>query len=354
MKEKILLIEDNPDVRENTAEILELSNYHVVTAENGKAGVEKAKQERPDIIICDIMMPELDGYEVLYILGKDPKTNNIPFIFLTAKAEKSDFRKGMGLGADDYITKPFEEIDLLNAIESRLKKVSLLKKDFENSTTGLNEFIATARGIGALNELIKECKSIKVKKKEVLFREGDSPSRIYLLNSGKVKTHKINDDGKEYITGLYAKGDYFGYLPVLQERAYEDWAISLEDSELTIIPKKDFLSLIQTNRDISNKFIKMLSQNIAEKEEQLISLAYNTVRKRVADALIMLVKKYKEKSEDKNFKIAFPREDLSQLAGTAKETTIRALSDLKSEGFIDLQGSTIIILNETALGKITY
>ena len=109
---KILLIEDNPDVRENTSEILSLANYKVTVAENGKIGVELAQQDRPDLIICDIMMPELDGYGVLHILSKKPETANIPFIFLTAKTEKGDIRKGMNLGADDYLTKPFDDTEL--------------------------------------------------------------------------------------------------------------------------------------------------------------------------------------------------------------------------------------------------
>ena len=121
---KILLIEDNDEIRENTAEILELSNYKVITAENGKRGVELAMGNKPDLIVCDIMMPVLDGYGVLMTLQKNTDTQNIPFIFLTAKAERNDFRKGMELGADDYITKPFEGSELLNAIESRLKKLT--------------------------------------------------------------------------------------------------------------------------------------------------------------------------------------------------------------------------------------
>src|SRR5688572_22508229 len=125
---KILLIEDNQDVRENTAEILQLSGYDVTTAENGKVGVEKASTSKPDLIICDIMMPVLDGYGVLHMLSRNNETANIPFIFLTAKAERVDFRKGMEMGADDYITKPFDDIELLNAIERRLKKVDLMRQ----------------------------------------------------------------------------------------------------------------------------------------------------------------------------------------------------------------------------------
>ena len=119
---RILLIEDNDDIRDNTAEILELSNYKVIVAENGKIGIEKAIEHKPDLIICDIMMPVLDGYGVLHAVHRNESIRNTPFIFLTAKTERSDFRKGMEMGADDYVTKPFEDIELLNAIEIRLKK----------------------------------------------------------------------------------------------------------------------------------------------------------------------------------------------------------------------------------------
>src|SRR6187397_3659867 len=129
----ILVIEDNKDIRENIAEILELGGYRALVAENGKRGVEVATREKPDLIVCDIMMPELDGYGVLHLLRKNADTQNIPFIFLTAKTERSDFRKGMKMGADDYVTKPFEDIELLNAIEVRLKKAEVLKQNYASS-----------------------------------------------------------------------------------------------------------------------------------------------------------------------------------------------------------------------------
>ncbi|MFD2144022.1 response regulator transcription factor [Mucilaginibacter antarcticus] len=122
MSKKVLIIEDNDDIRENVIEILELAGYTVTSANNGKTGVELAFQDVPDIILCDIMMPEMDGYGVLYLLSKRPETIAVPFIFLTAKAEHFDRRKGMEMGADDYLTKPFDDMELLSAIESRLKK----------------------------------------------------------------------------------------------------------------------------------------------------------------------------------------------------------------------------------------
>src|SRR3954452_2791740 len=141
---KILLIEDNDEIRENTAEILELSNYKVFTASNGKIGVELAVEKKPDLIVCDIMMPVLDGYGVLMMLQKNSETQQIPFIFLTAKTERSDMRKGMQLGADDYITKPFEGSELLSAIEIRLKKAELAHQELASGIEGLNQLLYAA------------------------------------------------------------------------------------------------------------------------------------------------------------------------------------------------------------------
>src|ERR1035438_8264745 len=161
----ILLIEDNNEMRENIAEILELSNFNVLSAKNGKIGVEIANKQKPDLIICDIMMPELDGYGVLHILGKNPDTMTIPFIFLTAKAEKSDFRKGMNLGADDYITKPFSDIELLDAIEMRLKKNEFIKKEYAPDEIGLNEFLDNVKGLEELKKLSYDRKIKHYKKR---------------------------------------------------------------------------------------------------------------------------------------------------------------------------------------------
>jgi DNA-binding NarL/FixJ family response regulator len=128
MKRTILLIEDHAQMRENLGLILELNDYDVTVAENGRVGLEKAAAVPPDVILCDIMMPELDGYGVLAGVRADPDLNGIPFIFLTAKGEKRDQREGMNLGADDYLTKPVAEADLLAALEARFQRLSVLKQ----------------------------------------------------------------------------------------------------------------------------------------------------------------------------------------------------------------------------------
>lgn len=119
---KVLLVEDQPQMRRNIATILEMEGFEVTTAENGRRGVEAAQSVKPDLILCDVMMPELDGYAVLQALREDKATATIPFVFLTAKGEKTDLRAGMNLGADDYLTKPVTKDDLLAAIQARFER----------------------------------------------------------------------------------------------------------------------------------------------------------------------------------------------------------------------------------------
>lgn len=351
MSKTILLIEDNKDMRENTSEILELAHYKVLTAKNGKEGVELAQKSNPDLIICDIMMPVLDGYGVLHMLSKNDATASIPFIFLTAKAERSDLRKGMEMGADDYLTKPFDDIELLNAVESRLKKSEVMKKEFSKSMEGLNDFISSAKGIEDLKKLSNERDVRTYKKKENIYSEDGYPRGAYFVVKGKVKTYKTHEQGKEFITGLYKEGDFFGYLALLEEGKYADSAMTLEDSEICLIPKEDFVDLIYKNAEVSRKFIKMLSDNLQEKEEHLIKLAYNSVRKRVAEALVTLSNRYKKDGEQQ-FSMNISREDLANLAGTATETTIRTLSDFKEDGLIDIKGGTIAVMNYDRLARM--
>jgi CRP-like cAMP-binding protein/CheY-like chemotaxis protein len=348
---KILLIEDNKDVRENTAEILALAQYDVLTASNGKEGVEMAQKEKPDLIICDIMMPVLDGHGALHLLSKNEDTSSIPFIFLTAKAERSDFRKGMEMGADDYLTKPFDDVELLNAIESRLKKNEILKKEFTKNIEGINDFINEANGVESLKELSKERDVRIYKKKDGIYKEGNYPKGVYFISKGKVKIYQTNELGKEFITELHKEGDFFGYLSLLKDEKYSSTASTLEDSEIYMIPKEDFFSLIYKNVEVSKKFIEILSNNLLENEKQLVKLAYNSVRKRVAEALIKLSDKYK-KDEDQNFSMNVSREDLANIVGTATETVIRTLSDFREDKFIEISGGTITIINYEKLLKL--
>ena len=339
---KILVIEDSDAIRENTAEILELANYRVFTAANGKIGVELALKEKPDLIICDIMMPVLDGYGVFHLLQKNPDLSATPFIFLTAKAERNEIRKGMELGADDYITKPFEETELLFSIESRLRKAGQPKP---GSTPGE----ANAKGLmhagseSDLLQLLVENRNLnKYKNKQIIYSEGNRPSRLFYIQKGKVKTYKTNDNGKELIVGLYNEGDFLGYVPLLEGTPYKEMAKAMEDVELAVIPKEDFDDLINTRSGVARKFITMMAENISESEDHLLGLAYNSLRKKVAEAILILQKKY-------TTSISISRENLAAIAGTATESLIRTLADFKHEKLIDFTEGKIVILNETKL-----
>lgn len=347
---KILLIEDNDDIRDNTAEILEMSNYKVFTAENGKTGVSSALKEKPDLIICDIMMPMLDGYGVLHMLHKNPETKNIPFIFLTAKTERMDYRKGMELGADDYITKPFTGTELLTAIEGRLKKAENIREEYEN-TSKESKQKNDAPEKDMITNLVSGRNTNKYRRKQVVFSEGNRPSCLYYVQKGKIKTYKTNEDGKQLVVGLYNEGDFLGHIALLEDTNYKESAEAMEETILAIIPRDDFEEIIRDNSKITRKFFKLLAKDITDMEEHLLGMAYNSLRKKVADALVMLYKKYNVSASEK-FTIDISRENLATIAGTATESLIRTLSDFKNERMIDIKEGVITILNEKKLSGL--
>lgn len=339
---KILIIEDNLEVRENLAEILTLSNYTAIVAENGKEGIKQAKSVKPDLILCDVMMPELDGYGVLKIINRNPSLMHIPFMFLTAKSEKTDFRKGMGLGANDYITKPFDDVELLEAIEMRLQKSAALRVK-EGTPQGHRQFFDEAKGEEQFKNLTQNREARKYRKKDAIYEFGQYPKWLYYVVSGQIKCYQTNELGKELITHVYGPGDYFGFLPLLIDARYSASATALSESTILMIPPDDFKSLLFNNRDMAAKFMKMLAIYSVHTEKQLIDLAYSSVRKKVANALLTM----HHKSTGDQFKIM--REDLAGLAGTAKETTIRTISDFKSEGIIKTENGMIKILDKESL-----
>ncbi|THU39646.1 response regulator [Niastella caeni] len=348
---KILVIEDNAGIRENVTEILELANYKVFTAEDGKTGIELALQEKPDLILCDVMMPQLDGFGVLHLLHKNPAIRNTPFIFMSARAERSEMRKGMELGADDYITKPFEKTELLQAIECRLKRVEWLKQDFVqheapvNGNGHANGYSKTTNERDILSLLSENRDITKYKRKQIIYVEGNRPARLYYIKKGKIKTYKTNEEGKELIVGIYGEGDFLGYVALLEGTVYKDRAEAMENTELAVIPKDEFDALMNTRREVVTRFMTMMAKNITEKEQLLLGLAYNSLRKKVADALITVNRKYKSS-------INLSRENLAAIAGTATASMIRTLSEFKSEKLIDISDGAITILNEKELENL--
>ncbi|MGN6435520.1 MAG: response regulator [Agriterribacter sp.] len=348
----ILIIDDNNELRDNTAELLSLGGYKTITAENGKKGVSMILKEKPDLVVCDIMMPELDGYGVLHLVRKNPEIENTPFIFLTAKTERNDFRKGMEMGADDYLTKPFEEHELMNAIESRLRKYDLLKKKYASSAKGMNELATDLRNNGMVSLDLNQYATESYQKKQSIYAEGKRPRYLYYLVSGKVKGIKVHEDGKEYITDLFSAGDFIGYMALLEEKNYDESAVVLEDAEVLQIPAEDFMAMIYADIAIASQFIKIIAQNIKDKETRLLSLAYSSLRKRVAKALVEIHDKFNPGKTNAPLEIS--REDMAHYIGTATESLIRTISDFKSEKLIEIREGKIIISDLERLKNLLY
>ncbi|MBL4705229.1 MAG: response regulator [Flavobacteriales bacterium] len=343
---KILVIEDNADVRENIEEILELSGYNVSIAVNGIDGVNKAKEVQPDLIICDIMMPGMDGYSVLYALNKDEKLSLTPFVFLTAKSEIEDRRKGMRMGADDYLTKPFDESDLLMTVENRITKSERLKSSYEPKPEGIISLVKDAL---SEEEVLAQNYSEKYKGQHQLYHEGGIARHIYYLNSGSVKVFQEHQDGKELITDIIKPGSFFGFIPILMDDRYHTSAATLSECEITTIPIDQFNSLLRENADFRNRLFKVLSGNVIERENEMLEIAYGTVRKRVAEGLVRIWKKAGEPQI-----IEMSRDEIANVVGVATETLIRTLSDFKKEGLIGAERRAINMINPWGLAELKF
>jgi|TARA_R100000541_G_scaffold46136_1_gene53278 DNA-binding response OmpR family regulator len=344
MMKNILLIEDDTALRENTAELLELANYHVFTAPNGKIGIDMAKEYLPNLIVCDIMMPEVDGYGVLEALSLDEKTAHIPFIFLSAKTEHKEIRKGMDLGADDYLTKPFEEDELISAIESRLAKAEILAKAIAPTFTEKEDDL---RDLNELKNFFDDNGVISTYKKgEVIYEERSRSNTIFLILKGVVKSHKLDESGKELITALYKEDEFVGFTSFEDNVPYEETATAVEESELAGISKSSLKDILGKNQKVSLALVNVLSDTVSEIKEQLLQMAYSSVRKKTAQTILQF-SKILNKKPDEAIKIS--RADLASVAGIATESLIRTLSEFKKKNLIEIEGRNITIRDLKAL-----
>ena len=351
MNARILVIEDNLEVRESITEILRLSDYIVVSVDNGKTGVEKALCESFDLIVCDIVMPQLDGYGVLHLLGKHKGTRNIPFIFMTAKSEKADLRKGMEMGADDYLTKPFAVTELLNAIEAQLKKSEDANRMISPDVEGINDFINQAGKSGLLQLTSDQREIYDFKKKHQLYTNAQRPSALYYIIKGKIKIYKINQEGKELITNICTEGDFCGYTSILENINYRENAEVLDDARLMIIPAAEFLTLVTSDVRVAKQFMHLITRNVLEMEEDLLNLAYNSIRKKVAYGIVQQIDAHHGLGKVP-IVLDLSRKEMAQSIGVATESLVRTLADFKGEKLIDILEGKIIILNESNLRKL--
>ena len=349
---KILLIEDDIVLRENTAELLELSGYKVETASNRRGGIEVAKKYLPNLIVCDIMMPELDGYGVLESLSKNDSTKYIPFIFLSAKTERQDIRKGMDLGADDYITKPFNEEELISAIESRIAKSAILHEERQNigAFPDDNVFNDEMKTLNDLKNFFDDNgKVFLYSKGDIIYEEGNNSNYIYLIRKGVVKNFKFDNDGKELTTNLYQEDELFGYTSFTQNIPYQESATAIKDTELVGVSKQELKDVLDNNHKITLELIQLLTDNLSGARDQLLDMAYSSVNKKTASTILKFAEKLNNKSGEA---IRISRNDLASVAGIATETLIRTLSSFKKDGLIEIEARNIKILDIQRLQQI--
>lgn len=346
---KILLVEDDNSLRENVAELLELSGFDVCSASNGKIAVQKAIKELPDLVLCDIMMPEMDGYEVLEQLSSFEATRYIPFIFVSAKTERQDVRRGMNLGADDYLTKPFEEEELLSAIQCRLEKAEQMETALaEHPKRGLGE--PEIRSLNELKNFFDDYgEPLSFKKDQTIYSKGDHSNMVYLILKGVVKSCGLDEEGKELITSVYSEDDFLGFTSLTDHMPYQEYALAMEDVELAGISKEKVKGILEDNKSVSLELMDVLTGDLAKIKNQLLQMAYSSVRKKTAQTLLMFCKAV---NKDKQGPLKIARSDLAGVAGIATESLIRTLSDFKHEGLIAIENRNIMVLDKEALQQM--
>lgn len=299
--------------------------------------------------------------------------DDVPFIFLTAKAEATDFRAGMNLGADDYITKPFDDLTLLRVVELRLEKGADRPIDPTVTTSVDKLTLAMLDQTDARKSLCDFYPTTQYNRKHRLFTAGSWPTALYFINRGKGKLFRADGAGNEYITGLIGPGDFVGYLALLEDECYGETAELLDDALVCTIPKADFMTLIYHHQAIANQFIRLLAGDVAELQERLLKLAYQSVRKRVAEALLMYQRKFYPSLPDSDYSavtgpgegriadnpalntslaMTLSRENWSHLVGASTETVIRILGDLRAEGLIEINASQITLLDIDKLTRL--
>lgn len=345
---KVLLIEDDEQLRENIAELLELYNYRVFATGEGKEGVDLAHEIQPDVIVCDIMMPGMDGYQVLEKLSHGLDTRKIPFIYMSAKSERSDVRKGMDLGADDYISKPFEEQELISAIENRIARVEILKKKEEISGSRMEtpsiEDLDNLRAWFALHGDF-----LNLKAKEHIYDEGNHSNFVYLIEKGMVKTITMDESGHELINKIYREGDFFGYTSLMETTPYRESAVAIRQGAFYAVHKEIMAEILLKNHHLTLAIIDMLSSDIVSYKERLLQMAYGTVRKKAAASILQFLHQLRPKPQEG---IYISRSDLASVAGIAPESFIRALTEFKQEGLISSKGRNIKVLDVEGLKRI--
>ena len=352
----ILLVGFNDESRMHITEVLQMASYTIVHTRTGREAVGVAVREHPDLVMCSMESESFDAYGLLRMLNSNRATSGIPCILYGVFTAQSEIRRAMESGADDVLERNCSDAGMLGAVSARLLRfrdrnqsgerhndVSLGEK-LHDSVEHDSSFVRSNVSDGIdVSLLQKHGRMKRFKKNETIYTEESTPHAVYYLVRGKIKTYRTHELGKEYITGLYAEGQFFGHIAALEDKVHTDAARALDESDIIVVPNSEFLTVLLHSAVMSQRFLRMLADELDSKDDSLVKLAYNSVRKRVADALLSLERQYHVTPDP--FHITISRENLANLAGTATETTIRTLHDFKEEKLIDIKGSTIQILN---------
>ena len=353
MKNKtVLIIEGDRKSRENVADLLALNGYDVLMASNGKEGVEAALKLHPDLILCDIDMPILDGQGVLHLLDKNIQTSRIPIIIMIDKLKQNDFYLGVKLSSDEYVVKPYKSADLIKKIDLRIKKVDENVGTIDHLNFRLSQVKDKEIFWDEKFNDVPDRQTRSIGKRQLIYSEGDNCDGVYVVLKGKVKVFKSHDLGKDLILRVRGKGEMIAYVSLLQGDIHLDNAEALEPSEIMFIPRHAFNDWLQHQPKMMLELIQLMSSALVFERERAVTLAYSSVRRRTASALLRLKMKFHEANPDVLFTMPISRDDLAAMVGTATESVIRTLSDFKEEGLIKIQGSAITIVHEEKLRRM--
>ena len=346
---KLLVITQNKLAGEQICKSTQFSEYETFLASNGMNGIELAKKEIPSIIICDISLPDIDGYCISNMINKNTLTKNIPVLLLNLPKQTLEEEKK---NTEVYTSALKDTESFIAAMKMEIIPNGTENKDSHHNLNELLQLLNSAAPDKFAENIIKRYRTRCYNKRENIYFEEDSPNMVYLVKKGKIKTVKLGPEGKEFIVGIHEKGEFFGYIAVLEDSTYPDTAIAAEESELLLIPKDDFLLLINSDQLLGRLFIKLLANDISDIEERLMTLAFNSVRARVAGALLQLKKKHQQKKDSNTCTLHVSRDDLAGLIGTTTESLIRTLTDFKHENIVDTNIGEIKILDAKSLEKI--
>ena len=346
MTATILVIDDVQDVRENVAELLELSGHHVLQAEDGYAGIRMAKQHGPDLIVCDIMMPGIDGYGVAEILARHRSTQHIPLIYLTAKAESIDFKKGLQKGAVDYITKPFEGHELVESVALRLKQISA-SKPRDASDTGWKNWVEYLYTDAPVDLVGTPYDRLELPSEKVLFAQKEQANHVYFIRSGAIRWEYMDALGRSFCFNLSRGGDFVGWTFDFQEGSHAYTAIAVTPCELVRIPMVQVQELLLSQPGMALTWGEIELEQQAKLMTTTAGLLFGTARQNLARVLLSFAE-----WDGNHWVLDLPREILAKSTGLAYETVIRLISQFKADGLLVTKGRRISLLDRNGILKL--